>query len=32
MKVRRYEARTYRDALAQVRDDLGPDAVFLTTK
>lgn len=32
MKVRRYEARTYRDALAQVRDDLGPDAVILTTK
>jgi flagellar biosynthesis protein FlhF len=32
MKVRRYEAKTYRDALAQVRDDLGPDAVILTTK
>jgi len=32
MKVRRYEGRTYRDALAQVRDDLGPDAVILTTK
>jgi len=32
MKVRRYEGRTYRDALAQVREDLGPDAVILTTK
>jgi flagellar biosynthesis protein FlhF len=32
MKVRRYEARTYRDALAMVRDDLGPDAVILATK
>lgn len=32
MKVRRYEAKSYREALAQVRDDLGPDAVILTTK
>jgi flagellar biosynthesis protein FlhF len=32
MKLRRYQGKTYQEALAQVREDLGPDAVILTTK
>ncbi|HOS92488.1 MAG TPA: flagellar biosynthesis protein FlhF [Armatimonadota bacterium] len=32
MKVKKYQASSYRDALAQVRQDLGPDAVILTTR
>jgi flagellar biosynthesis protein FlhF len=32
VKVKKYRAANYRDALAQVRNDLGPDAVILTTR
>ncbi|MDE3011998.1 MAG: hypothetical protein KGI67_14025, partial [Pseudomonadota bacterium] len=32
MKVRKYNARTSRDALRQVREDLGPDAVILANR
>ncbi len=32
MKVRKYTARSSRDALRQVREDLGPDAVILANR
>jgi flagellar biosynthesis protein FlhF len=32
VKVKRYQAKSYRDALARVKNDLGPDAVILTTR